>query len=102
MYGLGFSRQVSLSKQWSQVLISCCRFFRDYLCFLSCNSTIYPQNHGIIYVFCLVILLFILKIFFHLVLVLNSMSWNIGFSGNLILKLNNKLGRFHIVLEEKP
>ena len=51
--------------------------------------------------FCLVIYLFILKIIFHLVLVLNSMSWNIGFSRNLLLKLHNKLGLFHIVLEEK-
>ena len=29
------------------------------------------------------------------------MSWNIGFSRNLILKLHNKLGPFYIVLEEK-
>ena len=29
------------------------------------------------------------------------MSWNIGFSRNLLLKLYNKLGLFHIVLEEK-
>ena len=29
------------------------------------------------------------------------MSWNIGFSRNLVLKLQNKLGPFHIVLEEK-
>ena len=29
------------------------------------------------------------------------MSWNIGFSRNLILKLHNKLGLFYIVLEEK-
>ena len=29
------------------------------------------------------------------------MSWNIGFSRNSILKLYNKLGFFHIVLEEK-
>ena len=29
------------------------------------------------------------------------MSWNIGFSRNLLLKLHNKLGLFHIVLEEK-
>ena len=29
------------------------------------------------------------------------MSWNIGFSINLLLKLHNKLGLFHIVLEEK-
>ena len=28
------------------------------------------------------------------------MSWNIGFSRNLVLKLN-KLGLFHIVLQEK-
>ena len=51
--------------------------------------------------FCLVIYLFNLKIIFHLVLVLNSMSLNIGFSRNLILRLQNKLGLFHIVLEEK-
>ena len=51
--------------------------------------------------FCLVIYLFILKIIFHLVLVLSSMSWNIGFSRKLILKLHNKLGLFHIVLDEK-
>ena len=29
------------------------------------------------------------------------MSWNISFSRNLLLKLHNKLGLFHIVLEEK-
>ena len=29
------------------------------------------------------------------------MSWNIGFSRNLVLKLQNKLGIFHIVLQEK-
>ena len=29
------------------------------------------------------------------------MSWNIGFSRILLLKLHNKLGLFHIVLEEK-
>ena len=29
------------------------------------------------------------------------MSWNIDFSRNLLLKLHNKLGLFHIVLEEK-
>ena len=29
------------------------------------------------------------------------MSWNIGFSRNLILKLHNKLEFFHIVLDEK-
>ena len=29
------------------------------------------------------------------------MSWNIGFSRNLVLKLQNKLGFFHIVLQEK-
>ena len=29
------------------------------------------------------------------------MSWNIGFSRNLLLKLHNKLGLFHSVLEEK-
>ena len=29
------------------------------------------------------------------------MSWNIGFSRNLVLKLQNKLGLFHIVLQEK-
>ena len=29
------------------------------------------------------------------------MSWNIGFLRNLLLKLHNKLGLFHIVLEEK-
>ena len=29
------------------------------------------------------------------------MSWNIGFSRNLLLKLHNKLGLFQIVLEEK-
>ena len=29
------------------------------------------------------------------------MSWNIGFSRNLVLKLQNKLGLFHIVLKEK-
>ena len=29
------------------------------------------------------------------------MSWNNGFSRNLDLKLHNKLGLFHIVLEEK-
>ena len=40
-------------------------------------------------------------IIFPLVLVLNSMSWNIGFSRNLLLNLHNKLGLFHIVLEEK-
>ena len=51
--------------------------------------------------FCPVIYLFILKIFFHLVLALNSMSWNIGFPRNLILRLHNKLGLFHIVLKEK-
>ena len=28
------------------------------------------------------------------------MSWNIGFSRNLVLKLRNKLGLFHIVLQE--
>ena len=32
---------------------------------------------------------------------LNSMSWSIGFSRNLLLKLHNKLGLFHIFLEEK-
>ena len=30
------------------------------------------------------------------------MSWNIGFSRILILKLHNKLGLFHIVVEENP
>ena len=29
------------------------------------------------------------------------MSWNIGFSRNLVLKLENKFGLFHIVLQEK-
>ena len=29
------------------------------------------------------------------------MSWNIGFSRNLVLKLQNNLGLFHIVLQEK-
>ena len=29
------------------------------------------------------------------------MSWNIGFSRNLVLKLQNKLGLFHIVLQVK-
>ena len=29
------------------------------------------------------------------------MSWNIGFSRNLVLKLQNKMGLFHIVLQEK-
>ena len=29
------------------------------------------------------------------------MSWNIGFSRNLVLKLQNKLGLFHIALQEK-
>ena len=29
------------------------------------------------------------------------MSWNVGFSRNLVLKLHNELGLFHIVLEEK-
>ena len=29
------------------------------------------------------------------------MSWNIGFSRNQVLKLQNKLGIFHIVLQEK-
>ena len=29
------------------------------------------------------------------------MSWNIGFTRNLLLKLHNKLGLFHILLEEK-
>ena len=29
------------------------------------------------------------------------MSWNIGFSRNLVLKLQNKLGLFHIVLQGK-
>ena len=29
------------------------------------------------------------------------MSWNIGFSRNLVLKLQKKLGLFHIVLQEK-
>ena len=29
------------------------------------------------------------------------MSWNIGFSRNLVLKLQNKLGLFHIMLQEK-
>ena len=29
------------------------------------------------------------------------MSWNIGFSRNLVLKLQNKLGLFHIFLQEK-
>ena len=29
------------------------------------------------------------------------MSWNIGFSRNLVLKLEKKLGLFHIVLQEK-
>ena len=29
------------------------------------------------------------------------MSWNIGFSRNLVSKLQNKLGLFHIVLQEK-
>ena len=29
------------------------------------------------------------------------MSWNIGFSRNLVLKLQSKLGLFHIVLQKK-
>ena len=29
------------------------------------------------------------------------MSWNLCFSRNLVLKLQNKLGFFHIVLQEK-
>ena len=29
------------------------------------------------------------------------MNWNIGFSRSLVLKLQNKLGLFHIVLQEK-
>ena len=29
------------------------------------------------------------------------MSWNIGFSRNLVLKLQNKLGLFHIILQKK-
>ena len=32
---------------------------------------------------------------------LSSMSWNIGFSRNLVLKLQNKLVRFYIVFQEK-
>ena len=29
------------------------------------------------------------------------MSWNIDFTRNLVVKLQNKLGLFHIVLQEK-
>ena len=29
------------------------------------------------------------------------MSWNIGFSKNLLLKFDNKLGLFHMFLQEK-
>ena len=29
------------------------------------------------------------------------MSWNIGFSRNLLLKLHNKMGFFHTFLDEK-
>ena len=29
------------------------------------------------------------------------MSWNIGFLRNLLLKLHNKLGLFHYVIEKK-
>ena len=53
--------------------------------FLSCNLTIYSQN------------------IFHLVLVLNSMSWNIGFLRNLILKIPYKMGDFFtLYLKKSP
>ena len=42
----------------------------------------------------------VLKIIFYLVLMVNSMSWNIGFSRNLIIKLHDKLRLFQIVLEK--
>ena len=41
-----------------------------------------------------------LQIIFHLVFTLNSVRWNIGFSRSLILKLQNKMGFFHNVLQD--
>ena len=54
-----------------------------YLCFFSCNLTIYPQN-------C-----------FSFSIGVEQYERIIGFSRNLILRFHNKLGLFHIVLEEK-
>ena len=54
-----------------------------YLCFLSCNLTNYPQNR------------------FSFSIGVEQYELEYGFSRNLILKFHNKLGFFHIVLEEK-
>ena len=51
--------------------------------FLSCNLTIYPQNH------------------FSFSIGVEQYELEYWFSRNLLLKLHNKLGLFHIVLEEK-
>ena len=56
----------------------------SYLCFLSCNSTNYPQN-----------------CFSFTIAVEQYELENNDFPRNLMLKLCNKMGLFHIVLEEK-
>ena len=55
-----------------------------YLCFLSRNITNYPQNY---FSFCVGV---------------EQYELEYGFSRKLNLKLHNKLGFSHIVLEEKP
>ena len=54
------------------------------------------------FIFRLVIQIFTLKIFSHLVFALSSMSWTIGFLRNFILKFQYNLGFFHIVLQKIP
>ena len=44
MYGLVFGRQVSLSKQWSQVFIICCKYFFE-ICQSSNNENKVCQRH---------------------------------------------------------
>ena len=54
-----------------------------YLCFLSCNLTIYPQNQ------------------FSFSIDVEQYELEYWFLRNLLLKLHNKLGLFHSLLEKK-
>ena len=63
-----------------------CPKFWNTSCLLSWE--LWSTINFVIYVFfCLVIRMIIFKIIFHLVFDLKNMIWNIGFSGNLFLKL---------------
>ena len=54
----------------------------------------------VIYVFCLVIYIFILQNHYSFEIRVEAMSWNTGFSNNLILEFLNKFGNFLFVLQE--